>query len=139
MERPNLTVTTQDARRLEALLRSPEASNSPAAGLLEQELSRATLVDSGHIYADVVTMNSRVVCLDEESGVRHEVELVYPHEADAARGRVSVLAPVGAALLGLSVGSAIEWPVPGGRTTRFLVLSVLFQPEAARPDQGTPR
>jgi regulator of nucleoside diphosphate kinase len=132
MDHPNLVVTHQDARRLDALLQSAAGSASPMAPLLEQELSRARLVDAEAIAPDVVTMNSRVVCQDENSGGEHEVELVYPHEADVDRGRISVLAPVGAALLGLSAGSAIEWPVPGGRTTRVRVLAVTDQPEAAR-------
>jgi len=130
MERPALTVTTDDARRLEAVLQGA-ASASPMAALLEEELLRATLVAPGDVAPDVVTMNSRVLCRDEDSGEQHELELVYPHEADAERQRVSVLAPVGAALLGLAAGSAIEWPLPGGRTTRVRVLAVTHQPEAA--------
>jgi regulator of nucleoside diphosphate kinase len=78
-------------------------------------------------------MNSRVICKDEISGEQHEIELVYPHEADPSKGRVSVLAPVGAALLGMIVGNTIDWPIPGGRTTRLRVLAVLFQPESAQP------
>ena len=115
-----------------ALLQSAAGMASPMAPLLEQELSRARWVDAEAIAPDVVTMNSRVVCEDESSGERHELELVYPHEADVDRRRVSVLAPVGAALLGLAVGSSIEWPLPGGRTTRVRVLAVPFQPEAAQ-------
>jgi regulator of nucleoside diphosphate kinase len=129
---PTLTVTTENARRLEAVLQSATATASPMAALLEEELSRAQWVESDAISSDIVTMNSRVVCRDETSGEEHEVELVYPHEADADSGRISVLAPVGAALLGLAVGSAIDWPLPGGRTTRVRVLAVPFQPEAAR-------
>lgn len=132
MNRPSLMLTTQDARRLEALLQGAAGRASPMAALLEEELVRADVVDDADIGAGVVTMNSRVVCEDVDSGERHEIELVYPHEADAARGRVSVLAPVGAALLGLSTGDAIAWPVPGGRTLQMRVVAVPFQPEAAR-------
>lgn len=130
MDRPNLTVTTHDALRLEALLQGATGRNAPMASLLEQELSRATLVEPQDVPADIVTMHSRVLCRDESSGEQHEIELVYPQEADSDRGRISILAPVGAALLGLSVGDAIDWPVPGGRMTRVHVVAVPFQPEA---------
>ena len=132
MNRPSLMLTTHDARRLEALLESPTGRTSPMSSLLEQELARAQLVEAQDIAADIVTMNSRVVCEDEITGERHVLEVVYPHEADADQGRVSVLAPVGAALLGLAAGNVIEWPVPGGRTTRVRVIAVPYQPEAAR-------
>jgi regulator of nucleoside diphosphate kinase len=132
MDRPSLTVTTHDARRLEALLQGAAGRDAPMAPLLEQELSRATLVAPQDVPPYVVTMHSRVVCKDESSGEQHVVELVYPHEADADRGRVSILAPVGTALLGLAVGDAIDWPVPGGRMTRVRVMAVPFQPEATR-------
>lgn len=137
MERPSLMMTTQDARRLEALIANPPGSSSPMSALLDQELARAQLVDADRISPDIVTMNSRVVCKDEISGEEHEIELVYPHEADSSRGRVSVLAPVGAALLGMAVGSTIDWPLPAGRTTRLRVLAVLYQPEAAQRAGGT--
>lgn len=134
MNRPALTVTSHDARRLEALLQSPIGRSSAMASLLEEELLRAQLVEPDQIPRDVVTMHSRVVCKDETSDETHEIELVYPHEADAEQRRVSVLAPVGAALLGLTVGSAIEWPLPGGRTTRVRVNAVTFQPQADAQD-----
>jgi len=136
MDRPNLIVTGEDARRLEALLLSASGKTSPMAPLLEQELARADLVDAEDVAGDIVTMHSRVVCKDEVSGEQHEIELVYPHEANADRGRTSVLAPVGAALLGLSVGSVIEWPVPGGRQARVRVVALPFQPQAAARQDG---
>lgn len=133
MERPSLIVTTIDARRLEALLLSEVAQNAQMAPMLEEELLRAKLVTPEDLPAGIVTMNSRVRCKDESSGDEHEVELVYPHEADADKGKVSVLAPIGTALLGMSVGNAIEWPVPGKRVTRVRVLDVKNQhaPRAA--------
>ena len=81
--------------------------------------------------ADVVTMNSTVDCIDDISGDTHPVTLVYPRDADAAAGRVSVLAPVGSALLGLSVGQQIDWQAPGGRALRLRVVAIRYQPEAA--------
>lgn len=130
MDRPNLIVTTHDARRLEALLLTPTGQSSPMASLLEQELLRAKLVEPEGLPAGIVSMNSMVVCEDESSGEQHKIELVYPHQADAEKGKISVLAPIGAALIGMSVGAAIHWPVPGGRMTRVRVLAVPFQPGA---------
>ena len=128
MERPNLIVTTHDARRLEALLSTATGQRSPMAPLLEEELLRAQLVEPARLPSGTVAMYSRVVCQDETSGEQHDIELVYPHEADADQGKISVLAPLGAALLGLSVGAAIDWPVPGGRVTRVRVIDVPCQP-----------
>ena len=91
---------------------------------LEAELARAEIRQASDVPADVVRMNSTVICEDETSGVRHDVRLVYPGEG-ISDGDVSILAPVGAALLGLRAGQTIEWPLPGGRTTRLRVTSVL--------------
>jgi len=135
VDRPALVITTRDARRLEALLESPAGRASPTTPLLEEELTRAQLVEAEDVSPDVVTMNSRVMCTDLVSGEQHEFELVYPHEADADQGRISVLAPIGAALLGLTVGSSIAWPVPGGRMAHVRVTAVMSQPVAAiRPE-----
>ena len=121
---PPLIISDLDVRRLEALLasRSPDAAG--IAGALEAELARAEIRQASDVPADVVRMNSTVICEDETSGVRHDVRLVYPGEA-SSEGDVSILAPVGAALLGLRAGQTIEWPLPGGRTTRLRVTSVL--------------
>lgn len=80
---------------------------------------------------NVVTMNSRVVFKDEETSESREVSLVYPKDSDPQQGRISVFAPVGAALLGLSVGQTIDWPLPQGRLKRYRVVEVVYQPEAA--------
>jgi regulator of nucleoside diphosphate kinase len=125
-----LVISSHDARRIEALLASPIGKASPVAESLEAELLRAELREPADMPADVVTMNSQLVCVDEDSGTQRVIRLVYPADADADKGQVSVLAPVGAALLGLSVGSSIQWPVPGGRSTRLRVERVLDQPEA---------
>lgn len=137
MDLPNLIVTSEDARRLDALLLSAHGRASPMAPLLERELARAELVEFEDVAADIVTMNSHVVCKDEVTGEQHEIELVYPHEADPDRGRTSILAPVGAALLGLSVGSVIDWPVPGGRMARVRVMALPFQPQTAARQLST--
>ena len=125
-------ITKPDMERLRSLVdAAPSKRDSAAADLLDDELSRAVVVPQDEIPAEVVTMNSRVVFEDAANGRRREITLVYPPAADANAGRVSVLAPVGAALLGLSVGQEIDWPLPGGRTTRLRIVSVEYQPEAA--------
>ncbi|KFN48802.1 nucleoside diphosphate kinase regulator [Arenimonas composti] len=124
---PPIILSTRDLPRLESML---ENATGPVAEALEAELVRADVRTPDALPADVVTMNSQVVCVDD-AGNSQTVRLVFPNEADAATGKVSVLAPVGAALLGLTAGQAIEWPLPGGRTTRMRVEKVLYQPEAA--------
>lgn len=128
---PPITVSSRDLARLEAMLDAPALRNLPAALALGEELARATVVEPAQMPADVVSMNSTITCLDEGSGESHLLTLAYPHEADADAGKVSVLAPVGSALLGLAVGQHIHWAMPGGRTLRLKVTSVRYQPEAA--------
>lgn len=127
---PPLILSSHDVRRLEALLATPAGAASPMAARLEDELARADVREPGAMPADVVTMHSEVTCMDEGSGVERRLTLVYPGESVGDAARVSVLAPVGAALLGLSVGQAIEWPMPDGRSARLRVTAVLDQPEA---------
>jgi regulator of nucleoside diphosphate kinase len=100
---------------------------------LQGELARAIVVSDEAVPADVVTMGSRVAYTDESTGVTREITLVYPHEADGARGKVSVLAPVGTALLGLSAGQPIDWEFPDGRLRRLTVNRVV-QRDGPRAD-----
>ena len=102
----------------------------PGVEALYEELGRATVVPPQQIPPGVVTMNSMARCIDDSSGKVFELTLVYPAQADMSKGNVSILAPVGSALLGLSVGQTIEWPVPAGRKIRLRVLEVVYQPEA---------
>jgi regulator of nucleoside diphosphate kinase len=125
---PSIRISRRDAARLDALLESPQWQHDPAADALIGELARAEVVDDAEMPADVVGMHARVECIDEHSGERHELTLVFPHEADVGAGRISVLAPVGSALLGLSVGQSIDWATPQGRTLRLRVTGV--QPAA---------
>ena len=98
---------------------------------LAEELDRAIVAPSDRIPENVVTMNTRLVYSDESTGTTREIELVYPNEADSVAGRVSVLAPVGCALLGLSTGQSIEWNLPNGQVHRLRVEHVLFQPQSS--------
>ncbi|HYQ39717.1 MAG TPA: nucleoside diphosphate kinase regulator [Pseudomonas sp.] len=126
---PPITITRLDLQRLEKLLDSLE-DYGPTAEALERELGRAEVVSHDAVPAGVVTMNSTARCREEASGQEYRLTLVYPHEA-GGEGCVSVLAPVGCALLGLSAGQTIDWTVPGGRNLRLTLLGVDYQPEAA--------
>jgi len=128
---PTLTLSSRDLDRLEQLLDSPAMATHPAAVALAAELGRANVVEPEDMPADVVTMNSRVTCVDDVGGETHRLTLVYPPDADVDRHRVSVLAPVGTALLGLSVGQSIDWNAPGGRSLRLRVTAIDYQPESA--------
>ena len=122
----HLVITDHDLQRLLPIL---EQSDSPASELLDGELHRATIVDQRSVAPDVVTMNSEVVYEDIDTSARRRVKLVYPQDADPSQGHVSVLAPIGSALLGLRVGQAIEWQLPTGRRHVFVV-EIRYQPEA---------
>lgn len=123
---PTITVTAQDLERLQQLL---SINESAAAEQLDLELARARVVPQDQIEGDIVTMNSEVVYEDLTTGVQRTVRLVYPEDADIERGWVSVLAPLGSALLGMRVGQEIAWKMPSG-TRRVRVVSVPYQPEA---------
>jgi regulator of nucleoside diphosphate kinase len=126
--RPSLYLTQED---LERLLDLVDAQGARFAKL-EAELLRAVVVPRTEIPHDVVTMNSRVVFENETTGERREVTLVYPAEADIDAGKISVLVPVGSALLGLRVGQSIDWELPSGEKHRFRIIDVPYQPESAQ-------
>lgn len=126
---PAITITRLDLQRLERLLDSLE-DFGPTAQALETELARAQVVGHAQVPAGVVTMNSRVHCREESSGKDYHLTLVYPQDA-GGEGTVSILAPVGCALLGLTVGQHIDWPAPSGKTLKLTLLAVEYQPEAA--------
>jgi regulator of nucleoside diphosphate kinase len=115
---PAIVISSRDLERLETLLERPQHASGAGAELQDMP-------------ADVITMNSTARFKNVDSGETREMSLVYPHDADAAAGRVSILAPVGSALLGLAVGQEIDWPGPDGRKLRLQVEAILFQPEAS--------
>lgn len=128
----DIIVTAIDQERLRRLIQASQGTRDrDAAEALADELDRAEVVPAERIAGNVVTMNSRVVFQDEETSESREVSLVYPEDSDPALGRISVFAPVGAALLGLSLGQTIDWPLPQGRLKRYRVVEVVYQPEAA--------
>ena len=128
--KPSLILTRLDVQRLERLIDSLDES-TPGVLALQDELDRAEqVVSHEEVPAGVVTMNSRVHCRDEVSGKDYHLTLVYPQDA-GGEGCVSVLAPVGTALLGLSVGQHIDWTGPNGKVLKLTLLAVEYQPEAA--------
>jgi len=112
-----------------ALGRLTERGRTELAAL-RTELERAEIVAPDEVPSDVITMNSRAELVDLDSNERMEFTLVFPREADIEEGRISVLAPLGTAMLGYHVGDEFEWVVPYGRR-RLRVAAVRFQPEAA--------
>ena len=128
-----ITVTDADAGRLRAMTRAFRSTRHPYRSYalsVEAELERATLVPQADVPSDVVTMNSTVRIRDHRTKRTEEFTLVYPDHADGLAGRVSVLAPLGLAVLGARVGDTVSWQVPAGTRT-FTVEAVVYQPEAA--------
>ena len=125
----NIYLTDQDMARLRALV--SERHDDRELEPLIDELDRALVVPQELIPPNVVTMNSVVRFEDINTREITEATVVYPQHADPKRGRISILAPVGAALIGLTVGDAIDWPLPGGRVKQLRVLAVVYQPEAS--------
>lgn len=122
--RPPIILSETDAQRLSALAIQKEAAAPEAAGLLLDELERAQVRPDDRVPADVVGMNSTVEFVDEAHGQSRTVQLVYPAEADIAEGRISVLTPIGAGLIGLSAGQSILWPDRDGNKRALKVLRV---------------
>ena len=128
-----IVVTAFDQHRLRHLLEGSRRWHSrdrAHVDHLEAELDRAEVVLPGDVPFDVVTMNSEVAVRDMDSNEEMTFAVVFPSDADVNRQRISILAPIGTAVLGYRVGDTIDWKVPG-RTRRLKIERVLFQPEAA--------
>jgi regulator of nucleoside diphosphate kinase len=126
-------ITTHDKQRLEDLLVEVQASDPRKHGdlkALTQELRRAVIVDPKDVFNDVITMNSRAEMRDLETGETVAFTLVFPSEANIDDEKISVLAPIGAGMLGYRVEDEFEWNVPAG-VRRMRVTRVDYQPEAA--------
>jgi regulator of nucleoside diphosphate kinase len=126
-------ITSQDKQRLEDLLAEVAVSDPRKQGDLNallEELQRAVIVDPKEVSDDVITMNSRAEMLDLESGETVTFTLVFPAEANIEEEKISVLAPIGAGMLGYRIGDEFEWKVPAG-LRRMRVTGVDYQPEAA--------
>ena len=128
MAKPNIIISSQDLHRLETMLEH-QSKLTPTMQHLEDELARADVVAPQEIPGNVVTMNARVKITIAPANEPTEIILVYPHDFRGDKGQVNVLAPVGAAILGLSEGQEIEWPQPDGHLMKVKIEKVLYQPE----------
>jgi len=129
--RSPIYITHEDLEKLRALLSSatiPERDQECIAEL-EEELDRAIIVESKDIPKQVITMNSKFCLRNLADNKVHILTLVYPHEADISKGKLSILAPIGVAVIGYRVCDIIEWEVPKG-AIRIRVESIIYQPEA---------
>ena len=130
-DKPKIVISSVDLERLERLLESLPNDAFPGKADLEAELYRADVVEPKDIPPTVVTMNSTARFKVESSAEEFCLTLVYPKDVDSSGGTISILAPVGSALLGLTEGDEIEWPKPGGGVLRVRIEEILHQPERA--------
>ncbi len=128
---PPITISSLDAVRLEKMLDSLGNNQFPDKESLQDELDRANVVEPQQIPPDVVTMNSTVTFKVESSDREFSLTLVYPNDAGDNTSKISILAPVGSALLGLREGDEMSWPKPGGGLLVVRILKVVYQPERA--------
>jgi regulator of nucleoside diphosphate kinase len=128
----SIQITQLDYDRLTELIhdfKSRQIESPKHLEQLEDELKRAKVVSPKKVSADVITMNSTIRLKDMDSGEVFDYRLVYPQDADPENGWISILAPIGTALIGFKVGYEINWEVPAGQRHLY-VQEVLYQPEA---------
>jgi regulator of nucleoside diphosphate kinase len=130
-QQPNITLSSLDLDRLEHLLDSLPREAHGNHRQLAAELDRAHVIEPAQVPPTLVTMNSRVRFRVEPEGREFQRTLVYPSGMDGDEEKLSVLAPIGSALLGLSVGDSIAWPTPKGGEMNVRIMEILYQPEAA--------
>jgi len=137
----SVVVSERDARRLRLLVQARKSVRSDMSvenlHRLERELARASIVPDAELPEEVIAMDSIVELEDMDNGELMTYTLVFPENADITRGHVSILAPLGTAMLGYRVGDEFEWPVPGGTLwVRVRKLLGRLSPVAYRPDFG---
>lgn len=126
-------ITELDKTRLQKLIfeaREYNLCKKDDLKILERELERAQVVKPEEIPNDIITMNSTVAFRDLDTGEQFTYSLVFPNEAKLIENKISILAPIGTAILGYRVGDIIEWPVPDG-IVKLKVEEIIFQPEAS--------
>lgn len=121
--KPKIVVSDVDYKRLTNLAAAARERSPDVADELQAELARASIADAAEIPDDVVQMGS-IVEFRPGAGQSRRVELVFPVDADIARNRISILTPIGAALIGLSAGQSIRWAARDGRVHELTVLKV---------------
>lgn len=127
--KPNVIISSLDAERLEKIIEALPPHSSKVAKNLEEELARAQIVAPNAVPPTVVTMNSTVRFRVESSDEEFCMTLVYPKDVDASGTKISILAPVGSAMIGLSEGDTMAWPKPGVGVLTVRVEEVTYQPE----------
>jgi len=133
MNTPTIYITEPDREKLKDLIRKAyytEYRGSDYLKSLAGEIDKAKVVDPHKIPPDVITLNSTAQLIDLETNDEMTYTLVFPDDADVAQGKISILAPIGTAMLGYRVGDIFEWETPGG-IRKIKVLKILFQPEAS--------
>lgn len=131
-ERPPVNLIDHECDTLIALALQIEPAQPVLANLLLDEMYRAELHSAADLPAHTVTMNAIVEFVDEATGKSRVVQLVYPQQADIAEGRISILTPIGAGLIGLSRGDTIAWPDRDGQDHRLRIIDVRM-PDADAP------
>lgn len=130
----SIILTQQDLERLKKLVSEErefgKAKDSKELKALQLELERAHVVEAEQIPSGTITMNSRFLLMHLNSEEKTEYSLVYPEDADFLENKISVMAPIGTAMLGYHEGDEIDWQVPEG-TVRLKIEKVLYQPEAS--------
>ena len=129
--KPPIVVSSLDMERLEALFDSLPSAQAGTREALLEELARADLVEPQDMPLDVVTMNSRVRFVMGNASDEFDMSLAYPKDVNGAPDKLSVLTPVGNALLGLRVGDTIDWTRPDGARFEVTVREIVYQPERA--------
>lgn len=129
----HIVITVSDLERLKKLISKEKEfgafKDSTTLFTLEKELSRSTVVPSNEIPPNVITMNSTFILRDLKTKEIITYSLVYPEDANVFDGKLSIMSPIGTAVLGYGEGDTFEWEVPEGSVT-YLVEEILFQPEA---------
>lgn len=128
-KKAKIIISSLDAERLQRIIDNLPASSSAVGERLEEELARADIVEPKQIPSTVVTMNSTVRFKVDSSDEEFTMTLVYPKDVDVTNNKISVLAPVGSAMLGLKQGAELEWPKPGAGTLKVRIEEVTYQPE----------
>ncbi|MGO1395669.1 MAG: nucleoside diphosphate kinase regulator [Halomonas sp.] len=128
-QRPAIIINRLDAERLQRLIDNASDKDMAVAELLEEELSRGEIRDPEDIPDDIVSMNSQICFTDLARGSKMIRTLVYPHSLESVPDGISVMAPIGAALIGLRIGDTIEWPLPNNTEARLRIDAIYWQPE----------
>jgi regulator of nucleoside diphosphate kinase len=137
MSQPSIFITTKDAEKLRALIREAyhtEYRGSDYLKKLAEEMEKASVVQPDQIPAEVSTLKSTARLVDQETREEMVYTLVFPEDTDTSQGKISILAPIGTAMLGYKAGDTFEWDTPGGKRI-IRVKEILYQPEAAGDEQ----